>query len=121
MGKGEIARYEQFLLFPQRFLSIWRTFCHFHQIKNCCLQTLSIWNRLKFAVWERVNSQGHIMAVGEATVFPGFLTQVLTQLSFQSHQLLFSHASTEVRRKNTPERKFASIGYQTHNHQVINV
>ena len=30
-GKGEIARNEQFLLFPQCFLPIWRTFCHFHQ------------------------------------------------------------------------------------------
>ena len=25
VGKGEIARNEQFLLFPQRFLTIWRT------------------------------------------------------------------------------------------------
>ena len=27
--KGEIACYEQFPLFPQRFLAIWRNFCHF--------------------------------------------------------------------------------------------
>ena len=27
--KGEIARNEQFLLFPQCFLPIWITFCHF--------------------------------------------------------------------------------------------
>ena len=26
VGKGEIARNEQFLLFPQRFLPFWRTF-----------------------------------------------------------------------------------------------
>ena len=32
VGKGEIARYEQFLLFPQCFLSVWITFCHFRQI-----------------------------------------------------------------------------------------
>ena len=32
MGKGEIARNEQFLLFPQCFLLVWRTFCHFHQV-----------------------------------------------------------------------------------------
>ena len=32
VGKGEIARDEQFLLFPQCFLTIWKTFCHFHQI-----------------------------------------------------------------------------------------
>ena len=45
------------------------------------------------------------MAVGDAHVFPGFLTPVLTQLSFQSHQLLFSHALAEVRGEYIPERK----------------
>ena len=53
-GKGEIAHNEQFLLFPQCFLSIWRTFCHFHQTKNCRLQSLSVWKSLKVVVWERV-------------------------------------------------------------------
>ena len=48
------------------------------------------------------------MAVGDAHVFPGFLTAVLTQLSFQSHQLLFSHASAKVRGKNMLEGMFAS-------------
>ena len=52
-------------------------------------------------------------------MFPGFLTPVLTQLSFQSHRLLFSHASIEARGEKTPERKFASIWYRTQNHQVI--
>ena len=32
LGRGEIACNEQFLYFPQYFLSILRTFCHFHQI-----------------------------------------------------------------------------------------
>ena len=32
VGKGEIASNEQFLLFPQCFLPIWITFCHFRQI-----------------------------------------------------------------------------------------
>ena len=32
VGKGEIARNEQFLLFPQCFLPVWITFFHFHQI-----------------------------------------------------------------------------------------
>ena len=59
------------------------------------------------------------MAVGDAHVLPGFLTPVLTQPSFQSHRLLLSHASAEVRGKNTPERKFVSIGYRTHSHQVM--
>ena len=58
------------------------------------------------------------MAVGDAYVFPGFLTLVLTQLSFQSHRLLFSYAS-EVRGKIMLKRKFASTGYRTHNHQVM--
>ena len=37
------------------------------------------------------------MPVRDTHVFPGFLTQVLTQISFQSHRLLFSHASAEMR------------------------
>ena len=44
------------------------------------------------------------MSVGAAHMFPHFLTPELTQLSFQSHQLHFSHASAEVtgekKRKN---------------------
>ena len=59
------------------------------------------------------------MAVGDAHVFPGFLTPVLTQISFQSHRLLFSHAPAEVRGENMPERNFASTGSRTHNHPVM--
>ena len=59
------------------------------------------------------------MAVGDAHVFPGFLTPVLTQLPFQSDKLLFSHASAEVRGEIMPERKFASNRYLTHNHKVM--
>ena len=59
------------------------------------------------------------MVVGDAHVFLGFLISVLTQLSFQSHQLLSSHASAEVRGKNTLDRKFASNGSGTQNHQVM--
>ena len=32
LEKGEIPLNEQFLLFPQCFLPVWGTFCHFHQI-----------------------------------------------------------------------------------------
>ena len=32
VGKGEIARNEQFLFFPQCFLPVWINFCHFRQI-----------------------------------------------------------------------------------------
>ena len=59
------------------------------------------------------------MAVGDAYVFPAFLTLVITRLSFKSHSLLFSHAFAEVRGKNKLERLFASTGDQTHNHQVM--
>ena len=58
-------------------------------------------------------------AVGDAHVFPGFLTPVLTQLFFPSHRLLFSHASAEVRGKNTLERILASTGDRIHNYQVM--
>ena len=58
------------------------------------------------------------MAVDEALVFLGFLTPVLTQLSFQSHRPLFLHASA-MRGENMPERKLTSTGYRTHNHQVM--
>ena len=52
-----------------------------------------------------VMDYGHVIVADDAHVFPSFLTPVLTQLSFQSHRLLFSHAS-EVRSENTPERRF---------------
>ena len=55
-GKGEIARNEQFLLFPQCFQRIWRTYGRVHQICYCRLQTLSVWMSLKFVVCERVNT-----------------------------------------------------------------
>ena len=53
------------------------------------------------------------MAVGDAYVFPGFLTPVL------SHRLLFSHASAEVKGGNMPVRKIASTGGRTHNQLVM--
>ena len=59
------------------------------------------------------------MVVGDAQVFPGFITPVLTQLFFPKPPLLFSHASAEVRGENTLERKFASNRDQTHKYQVI--
>ena len=62
-----------------------------------------------------------IMAVGDEQVFPGFLTPVLTQISFQSHQLLFSHVLAEVRGENTPERNFASIGSRTYQNALVAV
>ena len=54
MSLRMVARNEQFLLFPQCFLPFWRSLCLFHQIKDCRLQTLSVWMSLKFVIWERV-------------------------------------------------------------------
>ena len=52
--KEKLLINEQFLLFPQSLLPIWKTLCHFRQIWKCHLQTLSVWKRLKFVAWERV-------------------------------------------------------------------
>ena len=43
-------------------------------------------------------------------MFPGFLTPVLTLLFFQSHRLLFSHASAEVSGENTPKKSRLNLG-----------
>ena len=50
---------------------------------------------------------------------PGFLPPVLTPLFLPKPLTTFSHASAEVRGENTPERKVASTGDRTHNHQVM--
>ena len=61
------------------------------------------------------------MVVSDAHMLPGSLTPVLTLISFQSPRLLFSHASAEVRGKNTQERNFAPTGSRTHNNQVMSL
>ena len=68
-----------------------------------------------------ISKLGFHATFGDTHDFPGFLTPVLTQLSFQSLRPPFSHASADVRGENTPKRKFASKGYRTHNHQVMNL
>ena len=50
--------------------------------------------------------------------FLAFSHQYEHNFFFQSHRLLLSHASAEVRGENSPERKVASTGDRTHNHQV---
>ena len=56
VSKGEIARNEQFLLFPPSFLPIWGAFCRIYPSWNSHLQTLSVWKSLKLVVWERVKA-----------------------------------------------------------------
>ena len=58
------------------------------------------------------------MAVGDAYVFPGFPTPVLTQLFFPKPPTTFL---AEVRGENMPERKVASTGDRTQNHQVMSL
>ena len=85
MGKGEIARNKQFLLFPVCFLSVWRTFCHF-QVQNCRLQTLSVWKSLKFVVWERVKNILQQIIIEKKNVHLSICNNVLSQclLSFRT-------------------------------------
>ena len=67
--KGEIARNKQFLLFPQSFLPIWIPFCHFHQILNSRLQSLSVWKSLKFVIWERVECHPQFVSIWTSRKF----------------------------------------------------
>ena len=52
-------------------------------------------------------------------VFPGFLKLVLTQLFFSKPLTTFLTCFRRDERRNMPERKVASNGDQTHNHQVM--
>ena len=49
---------EQFLLFPECFLPLRGTSCHFHQIENCRLHILSILKNQIFVVREGVQMFG---------------------------------------------------------------
>ena len=54
VGKGEIARNEQFVLFPQCFLPVWWFFLPFNQLWKCYLKALSVWKSLRLVIRERV-------------------------------------------------------------------
>ena len=60
VGKGEIARNEQFLLSSQCFQPFWRTHRNFHQFRYCRLQTFWVWKSLKFVVWETVKMNRNV-------------------------------------------------------------
>ena len=45
VGKGELASNKQFLLFPQCFIPVWRTF-------NNCYQNLKLWSAMSFSLEE---------------------------------------------------------------------
>ena len=61
--------------------------------------------------------QSKILLSGNGHVFPDFLTPVLTELFFPKPLTTFF--TCFCRGEKTPERKFASTGYRTHNHQVM--
>ena len=57
MEKGEIARNEQFLLFPHCFYPFGELSAIFIKIQNCRLQTILVGKSLKFVVWGRVKKK----------------------------------------------------------------
>ena len=59
------------------------------------------------------------MVVGDAYVFPGFLTPVLTQLFFLKPLTTFLTCFCRGERRKYAGKKVASTGDRTHNHQVI--
>ena len=118
--KREIARYKQFLLFSQCFLPCMALYFHFKCTLKCCLQVVSIWTSLKIChlllgwlvgcigVGSHFNSYSHIMAVGDAYVFPGL--SVLTHFFFPKPPTTF--LTCFCRRESSPQP-----GIQTHNHK----
>ena len=59
------------------------------------------------------------MAVGDAYVFPGFLTPVLTLLFFPKPPTTFLIYFCRGERRKYTGRKVASTGDRTHNNQVM--
>ena len=57
-GKGEIARNEQFLLFPQCFYLFAEKSAIFIKVKIVVCEPFSVWQSRKFVVWEWVNEDG---------------------------------------------------------------
>ena len=55
--KEKLLITSNFSFSPRFFYPFWRTVCHFNQIKNFRLQTLSVWKSLQFVVWERVKKE----------------------------------------------------------------
>ena len=75
------------------------------------------------STWQVITITGWLVVLGFNTTSTVKIIpcRSVTHFSFQSHRLHFSHASAEVRGKNTPERKFTQTGDQTHNHQVMSL
>ena len=68
----------------------WSVFCYRFTHSTVSLNTEMYHGLVGCIGFQRhFNSLGHIMAVGDAYVFPGFLTPVLTQLFFPKPQTSF--------------------------------
>ena len=121
-GKRKIGCDGQFLLFPQCFQPFQN-----YSLK-IILYKLFQFESLKFVVWERLVALGFNATLTAKVIswrsvthmsFLAFSHQYQHNFSFQSHRILFSHASAEVRGENTPQRKVSSTGDRTHNHLVM--
>ena len=77
----------------------------------CAVKTPFLHSLIELLGWLVVLGFNTILTakVGDAhDCFLAFSHQYLRNFSLQSHRLLYSHASAEVRGENMPERKFAS-------------
>ena len=61
MEKGEIARNEQFLLFPQCFQPVGELFAIFIKFEISVCQLFQFGRVLKFVVWERVKKKNELL------------------------------------------------------------
>ena len=69
VAKGEIARYEQFLLFPLFFLLILKNFLPFSSNLKLSSANYFSWKSLKFVVWERVILYFLVLTLKQALSF----------------------------------------------------
>ena len=84
VGKGENARKEEFLLFPQCFLPFWRTFCNFSSnLKLSSANSLSL-EESKICCFEK----GYILGNTSGVEFQFFGPYSPTILSFNLHLIL---------------------------------
>ena len=70
----QVSCYEQFFFFPTVFfLPVWRTFCHFYQIWNCCLQTQFLFGSGSIlSLGKDLRRVENILGNGENCWFTGF-------------------------------------------------
>ena len=135
VGKGENAGYQHCLLFPQCFQKASFPGLFDKELsKQSLTSSLVLMKPRTFVNKCTVSMVWWLVVLGfNATLtakvmswrsvmhmcFLAFSHRYQHNFSYQSHILLFSHASEEVRGENTPERKVASTWDQTHNHQVM--